>query len=233
MKQSSAGTSWVAAAVHGVYKAGRRICRVPGLRTLVPTSVRGHVQWWLMSRVIDRLPDRLYMENTILPAIVALKPGRVLDVGLDTYTQHYYRWFPTGCEYWTIDILPKVAHLGREGRHITGDVLDIEDHFAPASLDVVMLNGAFGYGIDRLSEQQRVVESVRKLLKPGGRMVVGWDMGPDGTPVVMNGRQTDHIKDPRLLEPVKRHFTHTPPPGLPAHVEFEGCSHVYDWFKAC
>ena len=88
-------------------------------------------------------PTRLYMENTILPAIVALKPGR-LDVGLDTYTQHYYRWFPTGCAVLDHRHPPQGRPLREGAPHITGDVLDIEDDFAPASLDVVMLNGAFG-----------------------------------------------------------------------------------------
>jgi len=183
---------------------------------------------------IDRLPDRRYMEEVVLPAVVRLKPQRLIDVGVEAYTQQYGQWFPPDCEYWTLDINPGVARFGPPGRHIVGNVLDLASYFEPGSLDVVLLNGPFGYGIDRLDEQERTIEAVLTALRPGGRLMVGWDRAEDGTPVVVDERDWGEfrIKDPLELEGIRTHFAHEPPPGLPARIEFTNCSHVYDWFRA-
>jgi hypothetical protein len=63
---------------------------------------------------------------------------------------------------------------------------------------------------------------------------VGWDRAADGTPVVIRdrGRDESRIKDPLELASLRAHFEHAPPPGLPARIDFAGCSRVYDWFQA-
>jgi hypothetical protein len=183
--------------------------------------------------VIDQLPDRRYMEEVILPAVARLKPRRLLDVGVESYTQHYGRWFPPESEYWTLDLNPGVAQFGPPGRHIVGNVLDLASSFEPGSLDVVLLNGPFGFGINRLDEQERTIEAVRAVLRPGGRLLVGWDRADDGTPIVMDELQESEarIKDPLELEGIRAHFEHEPPPGLPARIAFDDCAHIYDWFQ--
>jgi len=80
------------------YRLGRKFCRLPGLRAMIPGRLRDVVQGRLMARVIDRIPDRRYMEEVLLPAMSGLRPGRMLDVGVAEYTRHYGRWFPPECE---------------------------------------------------------------------------------------------------------------------------------------
>jgi SAM-dependent methyltransferase len=188
----------------------------------------------LSSGVIDRLPDRRYMEEAILPTVARLKPRRLLDLGVESYTQHYGRWFPPECEYWTLDLNPGVAHLGPPGRHIVGNALDMASYFEPGSLDVVLFNGLFGFGINRLDEQERAIEAVRTVLRPGGRLLLGWDQADDGTPIVEDELEKGEfrIKDPLELEGIRAHFEHEPPPGLPARIDFADCAHVYAWFQA-
>jgi hypothetical protein len=69
-----------------------------------------------------------------------------------------------------------------------------------------------------------------RLLRPGGYMLVGWDLAEDGLPVVVAGRRPGHVRDPRELEATRRYFRHEAPSSLNRHVVFDDCSHVYDWF---
>jgi SAM-dependent methyltransferase len=222
-------------AVYRAYQLGRRLCRLPVLKALIPGRLRSAVQRRLLTDgVIARLPDRRYMEEVLLPALAGLGPRRLLDVGVESYTRHYGRWFPAECEYWTLDINPCVAHLGAPGRHIVGDAGDMEAHFGRGALDAVLINGPFGFGIDRPEDQEQVVAAARAVLRPGGRLVIGWDRSEDGTPVMGRAPASGaaRIKDPLELEAIRAHFAHEPPPGLPARIEFAGCAHVYDWFLA-
>ena len=231
----SGGSRTAANVAYLAYQLGRRFCRLPVFKVLIPGRFRSLVQRRMLSpAVLDRLPDRRYMEEIILPALAAMKPRRLLDVGVEAYTQHYGQWFAHDCEYWTLDFNPAVARFGSPGRHIVGDALELTSYFEPGSLDVVVMNGPFGFGIDRLDQQERSFEAVRTVLRPGGRLLVGWDRAADGTPFV--GREPETgvlpIKDPLELEGIRAHFAHEPPDGLPARIEFADCSHIYDWFQA-
>jgi hypothetical protein len=131
-----------------------------------------------------------------------------------------------------VDLNPNVARLRPQERHVVANVLDVASFFEPGSLDVVIMNGPFGYGIDRLDEQERTIEVVRTLLTPGGRLMVGWDLARDGRPVVMNDQSLGdlRIKDPTELQSIRSYFRHEAPSNLPARVTFHDCAHVYDWF---
>lgn len=219
----------------GAYQIIRRVGRMPVIRSLFSQGLRGRVAGLLRGGAPQdyaSLPDRIYMETVVLPAIVALTPRRVLDVGLESYTQHYHAFFPEGCDYWTIDINPDVVALARPGRHILGDVREVGKHFEPASLDVALINGPFGFGIDTEAAEVATIEAVRKLLTPRGWMIIGWDVAADGLPLVEAGRKPGHIVDPARLAVVRDHFDHVAPEGLPARKEFRDSSHVYDWYRA-
>lgn len=224
----------VEALMYQAYRLGRRLVRLPFVAAWIPGKLRSRVQSRMLARVIDQLPDRRYMEAVILPRVASLKPSRLLDVGVEDYTQHYSQRFSPDCDYWTLDLNPNVARYRPPDRHIVANVLDVASYFEPGSLDVVLMNGPFGYGIDRHAEQERTIEAVRSLLRPGGRLLVGWDRDREGRPVVMEkpGPDADaRIKDPTELEAIRSHFRHEPPPGLPARMDFADCSHVYDWFR--
>ncbi|WP_165074604.1 class I SAM-dependent methyltransferase [Paludisphaera rhizosphaerae] len=216
----------------GAYQILRRISRMPGVRSLIPQGLRNRGISLLRRDSVADFPDRVYMEKSILPAVVALDPRRVLDVGVETYTQHYHTFYPETCEYWTIDFNPDVVPLARPGRHVLGDVREADKHFDPASIDVVLANGPFGFGIDSEVEQAETIETIRRLLTPRGWMLIGWNQAGDGLPTVAAGRQPGHIVDPTRLAVVRDHFDHVGPGGLPARKTFGDCSHVYDWFRA-
>lgn len=159
----------------------------------------------------------------------------MLDVGVQDYTGNYGRLMPAECERWTIDLDPAVARFGSPGRHIVATVLDMARHFDSGSFDVILMNGVFGFGVDRRDEQERALTEARALLRTGGRLIVGWDRFPDGSPFVMNSEVPAGLRfsDPLEIELVQSSFRHLSPDGLPARKEFVNSWHVYDWFVAC
>jgi hypothetical protein len=164
-----------------------------------------------------RLPDRRYMESSILPAISSGKPARVLFVGAERYTAHYAKWFRDS-EYWTLDVRPEVEIYGAKGRHITASVIEADKHFMPGYFDVVFLNGVFGWGVDSIEDQNATLRALRSVMKDGATLVLGWN---------------DHrVQEPLELEALKAHFSHGIGNGLPDRQSFPGSTHVYDFLRA-
>jgi SAM-dependent methyltransferase len=180
------------------------------------------------------LPDRLYLEEEIFSAISSLRPRRMLDVGVRDYTRHLGSLLPSECERWTIDLDPVVAPFGSPEKHIVGSVLHIGKYFDPGSFDVILLNGLFGFGVDRRDEQETVLRHVRALLREEGRLIIGWDRWPDGRPYVDRECSLSEplFVDPLETDEVRLSFKHAAPGGLPARKTLNHSWHVFDWFVA-
>ncbi|MBW8881973.1 MAG: class I SAM-dependent methyltransferase [Asticcacaulis sp.] len=164
------------------------------------------------SPLIHDLPDRRLLREAFLPAL-AKGGGRVLFVGVRRYTASYYAILEKhDGEVWTTDIVDKVARFGRRGRHRTGDVCDADQLFAGMIFDTIVCNGVLGYGVDAEAQQRKTLEALSRILKPGGRLLLGWN--------------TDKIGDPLSL--AAPWFTAAPLADLPARTTFDGVTHIYD-----
>jgi len=116
-----------------------------------------------------------------------------------------------------MDIDPAVVTYGSKN-HIVGDVLEIDQFFKQGFFDIVIFNGVFGYGINKLEEQNKAIEMIRKVIKPDGIMLLGWD--------------TDRVREPLELEAAKKYFSHTNIAHLPKRKTFDDGPHVYDFLKS-
>lgn len=181
----------------------------------------------LVARVYFRVcrPDRRYMEDKLLPTFVRTRPRRVLSVGVQTYCAHYSRYFAgTPAEYWTIDLDPRVAKLGSRGRHIVANITDIHRFFGQDYFDIILLNGVFGWGIDGADDQDRALASLRRVVRGGGILLVGWD--------------THLVRDDLDAMGEARGWKHANSLGLPSRSSFPnrnapaGSRHIYDLFTA-
>ncbi len=164
--------------------------------------------------LIHQFPDRRLLAETYLPAF-GQAGGRILFVGCRRYTAGYYAVLErNGAEVWTTDIETKVARFGRKGRHRTGDICLADTLFAGMTFDAVLFNGILGYGVDSEGQQKQALEALSRILKPGGRLLVGWN--------------TDKIKDPVETGVIAPWFTPAPFAGQPSRVRFDDATHVYD-----
>ena len=121
-----------------------------------------------------RTPDRDTLEQVILPAYAArLDIKTVLFVGCAWYTGHYERMLP-GRVYWTIDPDPWKKRFGAR-RHIVAGLESIDAHIAPASLDLIICNGVFGWGLDDRAACERAFDGCFTALRPAGELIIGWN----------------------------------------------------------
>ena len=125
--------------------------------------------------------DRQVLEQQILPALVR-DPAitRVLFVGCDWYTAHYERLLP-GLTLHTLDHDPRRRRYGTARHHVAA-LQDIEMLFPAGSLDVIVCNGVYGWGLDALDDCERAFRACAVCLRFEGSFVLGWNAVPAHDP---------------------------------------------------
>jgi len=107
------------------------------------------------------------------PALRAL-----LFVGCEWYTRHYEALFdPRRSRFVTIDVDPRRARHGA-ARHIVAPMQEMAAHVPPCSIDVIVCNGVYGFGIYDRGELARAFAASHAVLAPGGILVLGWNDVP-------------------------------------------------------
>jgi SAM-dependent methyltransferase len=126
--------------------------------------------------------DRRVLERVIIPHF-ARQPSirRAVLVGCDWYTAGYERLL-SGCECWTIDFDPAKRRFGAKGRHIVGAMEDLTDWFDTQSVDLVICNGVFGWGLNARANVERAFSATWEVLRPRGVLVLGWNDLPERCP---------------------------------------------------
>lgn len=142
---------------------------------------------WLGRKAGEALPgtrriasaDRALLENRFLAGWAADPAIRsLLFVGCEWYTHEYAAMFgPERSRFRTIDVDPTKARYGAAG-HLVAPLQDVAGHVAPASVDVVVCNGVYGWGIDDRDELARAFAASHRVLRAGGTLLLGWNDVP-------------------------------------------------------
>ena len=128
--------------------------------------------------------DRTVLEQQIFPHFLQKSGVRdVLFVGCNTYTAHYQRKFFSGVNFITLEPDPSLARFGATPRHVVAPLEELATHLPPASLDLIICNGVFGWGLDRLEQCEAAFEQCYTRLRDGGFLVHGWDDIPQRVPI--------------------------------------------------
>jgi SAM-dependent methyltransferase len=127
------------------------------------------------------MDDRRVLETIILPYFAGRPEfGRVLFIGCDWYTRGYRKFFPNP-GYWTLDFAPSQKRYGSR-RHIVDGAENVAHHFKAESLDLIICNGVYGFGLDDPRNFDAAVDGCHNALRPGGVFLLGWDDNPRRTP---------------------------------------------------
>jgi len=122
-----------------------------------------------------RSEDRRVLEQIIFSYFLrANQYQQVLFVGCQWYTRGYNKRFEGEKNYWTIDIDPKTARYGAK-QHIVDGIQNMRKHFQADTLDLILCNGVFGWGLDARGEVELGFQACFDCLREGGVLVIGWD----------------------------------------------------------
>ncbi|MCK5357401.1 MAG: class I SAM-dependent methyltransferase, partial [Elusimicrobiales bacterium] len=142
--------------------------RIPYYKFLAKTLIKKHAY----SR--QEFEDRDVLERIIFPYILAyFNPKKILDIGREGY-QEFYNEFFRGRELWTIDIDPEKQEHGST-HHITDNVSNIKKYFSDNHFDFILMNGVFGWGLDKRKQINQTFNAIYDILKPGGIFILGFN----------------------------------------------------------
>lgn len=181
---------------------------------LVPWRIRHAIDEWRNDRRIARSPDRAVLREKLCPALAGFGP--VLWVGCRRYTRSFYPLLEAGghpCT--TLEIDAEAARHGRRGRHVIGSLTEADSLLPEAAFAVIVCNGVFGWGVDSPEAQASALSAMATLLRPGGLLLLGWNLGT--------------IDDPVPL--AERWFERATLPGIASHSAVPETTHRYELLR--
>jgi SAM-dependent methyltransferase len=142
---------------------------------------------WKHYNILRSRPRRC-LEYGIFPHFYAHEEFKdMLFIGVSSCTEHYDEYFKNKTFY-TIDIDPERARYGSKKRHIIDSAENITKYFKDGSLDAVIMNGVYGWGLDDDKTLIKTIEGIKRILRPGGVFVFGWDKVPKYDPIDIDGK---------------------------------------------
>jgi SAM-dependent methyltransferase len=126
-----------------------------------------------------RMPtdDRAVLEEIIFREVyVGARYSRILFVGCSEFTSWYPVLFEnTAIVFETVDVDPDRERFGAPNHHFVADFESLANRAAlRGEYDLIFLNGVLGYGIDSPPQKTAALRTAHALLKPGGRLLVGF-----------------------------------------------------------
>lgn len=129
-------------------------------------------------RAIARLPSRIFLDQTVVPALAAHGRRRMLAVGTRSYVRPFYQaCSAAGITVMSIDLDPAAAAHGAPDGHMIGNICDIATLAAGQTFDVILFNGVLGWGLDDADAAVRALEAMKTVAAPGAVILVGWNPG--------------------------------------------------------
>jgi len=127
---------------------------------------------WLVDGSGWKFEDRRIL-NTYLEHFAAQELKTVLWVGCFPGSTFVNYVFPESVNFFTIEPNPDMKEYGAPGRHIIDVVQNItkyEELIPSSSIDLVLLHGVVGRGIDTREEIGSAAKALHEVMKPGGLM---------------------------------------------------------------
>lgn len=145
-----------------------------------------------MALGIDRrkhTEDRRILEKEIFPHFVSSPAYKsILFVGCAWYTRGYNTVFKDK-DFWTLEVDPAESKYGAK-KHTTGSLENVMDYVEPGSLDLIICNGVFGWGLNEKPRVEKAFEGCYTCLREGGLLLLGWNDIPERRPFPLDECQS-------------------------------------------
>jgi hypothetical protein len=196
---------------------------VQQVKRAVPVAIRSRMHENMAARRQDakiaRSPDRAVLTERMFPALAAAegfaRGADVLWIGCRRYTQGYYQIIERqGARCWTLEIDPDARRWGRRGRHVVGNLLELDRLFPATRFGTILCNGVFGFGVNTRPDQRHAAAAMARMTRANGWLLLGWN--------------TDRISDPVQEGVLSPFYESTSLSGIGSRQVVEGCTHVFD-----
>jgi len=161
---------------------GQRISKMITDPHFLMSVVRKHLHFGKPKKSAMLTTDRIVLEHQIFKHYAALADLRnILFVGCDADTAGYHEAYFKGRRFLTLE--PNEANRGfGASEHIVGTMEEMGKHIPAQSLDLIICNGVFGWGLDEKENCEKAFAAAYEALKPGGEMLLGWNDVPRRCP---------------------------------------------------
>jgi len=124
----------------------------------------------------EKYDDRNVLESIIFPYVLAkYDPENILDIGREDY-QSFYNEFFANRNLKTIDMNPDHAEFGAEGtNHVIDNATSLKEHYLDESFDFILMNGVYGWGLDKEEDIQKCFSAIYDILNTNGVLIVGYN----------------------------------------------------------
>ncbi len=78
-------------------------------------------------------------------------------------------------------------------------------HFEPGSLDLIICNGVFGWGLNAPEDIEAAFTAAQRSLRPGGWFLLGWNDVPKRRPLPVENIAALRQLSPAIIEPLGVH----------------------------
>lgn len=117
--------------------------------------------------------DRELLEDVVLPHYAADDAtSSVVFVGVRRYNVPAHALFRGKRRYATFDPDPAMAPFGAP-EHYEEGIERIGAHFDEGSVDLIVMNGVLGFGLDDVGAANEALAACRRVLRVGGHLVLG------------------------------------------------------------
>lgn len=139
-----------------------------------------------MVQVLFKTTDREYLEKTIFTDInEKLKPRYVLSIGVYWYTVLYNLYFRDSL-FLSIDIDQNKSKFAQNNFHLNCSIQDLNKIVPKSSIDLILMNGVYGYGINTTYELQNTLQTLSNFLSKNGLVVLGYNDVKNRNPLNIN-----------------------------------------------
>jgi SAM-dependent methyltransferase len=141
----------------------------------------------MIGHVLGRERGALAEDRRILEEVIFAHYRRdasiktVLFVGCESYTAHYQQRHFASHDYRTLDPDPARSRFGAR-QHVVARLEQLQEHFPAGFFDLILCNGVYGWGLDRLEDCETALLQCEQCLAPGGHLLFGWNDVPKWDP---------------------------------------------------
>jgi SAM-dependent methyltransferase len=126
--------------------------------------------------------DRIVLEHQIFDLYRRSDEfGTILFVGCDADTARYHELYFADRRFITLEPNEANRSFGAK-EHIVGTMEEMGSHIPDGSLDLVLCNGVFGWGLDDKANCEKAFAAAHRALRHGGQLLVGWNDVPRRAP---------------------------------------------------